>query len=163
MINGRNHEQIVFAWRRESRNARQGLRMTMSITGHPVIWEVLANPPGPDLIFVSRNLEAVAIREFGPPLPGRRFSMERDVEQASSTVIARILEDASEIMGPIVYLDANGDVNTLACRCMPSQAKATVDAGYYQLIPEATSTNQPAFPIADEEHLRRRLRIPQDF
>ncbi len=163
LISGRVHEQVVFAWKHPAHNARQGLRITMNASGNPVIWEVLADPPGNDLVFVSQNFEAAAIREFGPPLPGRRFSVERDVEQAPSTVVARILEDASEIMGPVAYLDASGDVSTLACRCMPSQAKTATGTSYYELIPAATVTNQSAFPIAGEEHLRRRLRVPQDF
>ncbi len=61
--------------------ALQGIRITLNSAGQPGIWEVLADSSRAKLFFVSQNLEAAAMAEFGQPLPGRRFATERSWRQ----------------------------------------------------------------------------------
>ena len=76
----------------------QGIRITLNSAGQPAIWEVLADGSGAELIFVSQSLEAAALAEFGKPLPGRRYAIERSVEEAPSVVVARVIDD-----GPMAH------------------------------------------------------------
>ena len=112
----------------------QGIRITLNSAGQPVIWEVLADSSGAELFFVSQNLEAAAMAEFGKPLPGRRYAIERSVEAAPDVVVARVIDDGPVAMGPIVYLSAGTRaVSTLICRCMPAQARKLLATSTYDL------------------------------
>lgn len=114
----------------------QGIRITLNSTGQPVIWEVLADTSGAELIFVSQTLEAAALAEFGRPLPGRRHAIERSVEEAPNVIVARVIDDGPMAMGPIVYLSAGTRaVSTLICRCMPAQARKLLATSTYELVP----------------------------
>jgi len=121
----------------------QGIRITLNSAGQPAIWEVLADSSRAKLFFVSRNLEAAAMGEFGKPLLGRRFAAERSVEAAPDVVIARVVDDGPVAAGPIVYLSADTRaVSTLICRCMPAQARKLLTTSTYDLLPfHAASTN----------------------
>ena len=90
---------------------------------------------GLDLLFVSRSLESAARSTFGPPSPRRRFSIERLITDAPLSVVARVLDDGPIPMGPYVYVDSEGRVTTVLCRCMPSQVRAFSGNGYYDLQP----------------------------
>lgn len=118
--------------------AGRGVRVTLGVDGLPVVWEALSTDDDRRVLFISRSLEEAAAREFGGPLPGRTFSIERAVEEARNTVVVRLLDDASVAMGPYVYLDAapDGDVTTVLCRCMPSQVEEFVETRYYNLVPK---------------------------
>jgi len=116
--------------------ALQGLRITLNSAGQPVIWEALADNSGAELIFVSQSLEAAALAEFGKPLPGRRYAIERGVKEVPNVVVARVIDDGPVAMGPFVYLSAGTrSVSTLICRCMPAQAKKLLAASAYDLLP----------------------------
>jgi hypothetical protein len=134
----------------------QGIRITLNSTGQPVIWEVLADSSGVELVFVSQNLEAAAVVEFGKPLPGRRYAIERTVAEALNVVVARVIDDGPVAMGPIVYLSARTRaVSTLICRCMPAQAKRLLGTSAYDLLPlQAT----PAQPLLTQARARARDR-----
>jgi hypothetical protein len=121
----------------------QGIRITLNSAGQPGIWEVLADSSGAKLFFVSQNLEAAAMAEFGKPLPGRRYATERGVEATPDVVIARVIDDNAVAAGPIVYLSAGTRaVSTLICRCMPAQARKLPATSTYDLVPfHAVSTN----------------------
>jgi hypothetical protein len=122
----------------------QGIRVTLNSAGQPVIWEVLADSSGAELIYVSRSLEAAAVAEFGKPLPGRRYTIERRPEEAPQVIVARIIDDGPVAMGPIVYLSANTrEVNTVICRCMPAQAKRLLGTRVYDLLPFQATAAQP--------------------
>lgn len=114
----------------------QGVRVTLNAEGQPVIWEVLRDDSGLSIVYVSRSLEERARRQFGAPLPGRRFSIERAVSESPRTIVPRVLEDGPMPMGPIVYLErGGGTVQTVACRCMPAQAREVVSTDTYDLAP----------------------------
>ena len=108
-----------------------------------MIWEVLADNSKAKLFFVSLSLEAAAAAEFGKPLPGRRYAIERSVEAAPDVIVARVIDDGPIPMGPIVYLSAGTrEVSTLICRCMPAQAGKLVATRTYDLLPfQQAATN----------------------
>lgn len=158
----------------------QGIRITLNSAGQPAIWEVLADTSRAKLIFVSQNLEAAAVAEFGKPLPGRRYAAERSVEAAPEVVVARVIDDGPVASGPIVYLSAGTRaVSTLICRCMAAQAKKLLATSTYALLPlSAASTNslmmqgramlQPRAAFwpgddADGRRLEASLRLPEAF
>ena len=158
----------------------QGIRITLNSAGQPVIWEVLADTSGAELIFVSQALEAAALAEFGKPLPGRRYALERSVEEAPKVIVARVIDDGPVAMGPIVYLSAGTrEVSTLICRCMPAQASKLLATRTYDLLPfqngstssllmqaRASSKQRTAFWPTEhpgEERLEKRLRLPGAF
>ena len=164
----------------ETSLALQGIRITLNSAGQPVIWEVLADSSGTQVIYVSQNLEAAAVAEFGQPLPGRRYAIERSPEDAPKVIVARIIDDGPVAMGPIVYLSVGARaVTTLICRCMPAQAKRLLVTSAYDLLPfqattaqslltqvRALARQQTAFWLDDppsSDPLEKRLRLPSRF
>ena len=158
----------------------QGIRITLSSAGRPVVWEVLADSSGVELIFVSQNLEAAAVAEFGKPPPGRRYAIERGVDEAPNVIVARVIDDGPVALGPIVYLSAGTRaVSTLICRCMPAQAKQLLGTSTYDLLPfqatpaqslltqaRALAKERTAFWPGDppsDSRLEHCLRLPSAF
>jgi len=158
----------------------QGMRITLNSAGQPAIWEVLADSSRAKLFFVSQNLEAAAMAEFGKPLPGRRYAIERSVEAAPDIVVARVINDGPVVAGPIVYLSTGTRaVSTLICRCMPAQARKLLASSTYDLLPfHLAATNllfmqarlalqeRTAFWPGDDtdgNQLEARLRLPEAF
>lgn len=147
-IKGIDHDQIVFFWRYPPRpdqptNASpqgRGVRVTLGSDGLPLVWEALSTDTDTRILYVSESLERAAVAEFGGPLPGRRFSIERTTNEARDAVVARIIDDGPVPMGPYVYLNAppERDVTTVICRCMPSQVSEFVETVYYDLMPLET-------------------------
>ncbi len=200
-LNGKAHTRLSYVWcyspgpdepeRRQSAPtvslghanpglALQGIRITLNSAGHPAIWEVLADDSGAKVFFVAQHVEAAARAEFGQPLPGRRYAIERSLEAAPHVVVARVLDDSPVVMGPIVYLSAGTRaVSTLICRCMPAQAKKLVSTSTYDLQPwrsvstsslvmvaGALTKERAAFWPGEEQRERwveGRLRLPRTF
>ncbi len=176
-LHGREYRQVSYWWRRAASGGKvlginqpgretdpqpsgrwQGLRMTLSASGRPIIYEVLADPAAIRQMYVAQSIEAAARAEFGAVLPGRRFAIEASLETTPRVVVPRVIEDAPVVMGPIVYLRAKShEVATLICRCMDSQALQLVDTGYYKL----TAANPPAAIASLGGHLAEALRYPQ--
>jgi hypothetical protein len=156
LVHGKPRISFTYIWfykaeaerRRGGSISAQGVRLTLNSAGEPVVWEILAEPSGAELIFVSHSLEAAALAQFGKPLAGRRYAIERGTNETPGTVVARVIEDGPVPMGPIVYLRARTHmVSTLICRCMPTQAKKLRATGTYDLLP---------FPEAAPELVRVR-------
>lgn len=122
------HQQLSYLWCEgksktpDSFKARWlGVRMTLDSRGNPVIWEAFAEGDQTVKIFVARSLEERAAKHFGAALPGRQFAIERAAQEQPAVVVARILEDGPEPMGPFVYVSSDDEITTVLCRCMPSQ------------------------------------------
>lgn len=186
-LSGRLHQQMTYEWFYPGSNqeafggiSRQGIRMTLDSDGAPAIWEILEDPTGGDIIFVSDWVEASARRAHGTPLPDRRFSVERGLAQAPSTVVARVIDEGPLPMGPIVYLRADTqEIGTITCRCMPPQvAKVSGERDYTLYVAPDPATAaalvkwhqfehspKPAVQIEwpPGESLEQRLRLPADF
>jgi hypothetical protein len=185
-IRGNPHTQLTYLWfyAVEPRGPAdmslpsQGIRLTLNSRGDPVIWEVLGDTSGAQLIFVSESIESAAKAEFGQPLPGRRYAVERGLDEAPRIIVPRVIDDGPVPMGPFVYLSAETRcVSTLICRCMPAQAKSLLATRTYDLVPLQTApvgalipkTNAPnraAFWPGDSQRrddLEERLRLPKGF
>lgn len=176
-LRGKPHARLTYLWfypgqgRSEGQGqiSAQGVRITLSDSGEPAIWEVLSDRSQLDLVFVSEKLEAAAVVAFGAPLEGRRYAAEASAAQAPRTVVARVIDDGPVAMGPIVYLKKEtGDVMTLICRCMASQARKLAGMGTYELQRWAHQTPRPAntgfWPDeAAGNRLEQRLRLPGQF
>jgi hypothetical protein len=187
-LKGKEHVRFAYVWcyssgasgQGESGLALQGIRIMLNSAGRPVIWEVLADSSGAELIFVSQSLEAAALAEFGKALPARRYAIERSVAEAPRVIVARALDDGPVAMGPFVYLSAGTrTVSTLICRCMPAQAKKLLATSAYDLLPfqavavqlcltqaKVLAREQTAFWPGDERsdnRLEYCLRLPSAF
>jgi hypothetical protein len=146
-VNRRPHARFFYVWcyspGPQAALLMQGIRITLNSDGQPVIWEVLADGSGAKVLFVSQNLEAAALAEFGKLLPRRRYAIERNAEAAPEVIVARVIDDGPIPRGPIVYLSAGSrPVSTLICRCMPAQARKLLATSTYDLVPfQEASTN----------------------
>jgi len=155
-----------------------GVRLTMNTNGVPVIYEQLGGNNSIRQIFVTQSIEARAMAEFGPALPGRRQAVERTLNEAPEVVVPRVLDDPPDIMGPILYLQAETHaLATLICRCMDAQARELVGQALYELVPAARSGNTADATRLDaanprglpkdfsnpSERLSRSLRLPREF
>jgi hypothetical protein len=125
-IGGEQRDQLAFLWwypdAPQGRSSAQGVRITLGKTGVPILWEVLSDPSGARLVFVSETLEELARQHSGAPLPGRRFSVERSLDEAPRTIVARAISNGGVPLGPFVYLEAGTRAaRTLLCRCSPSE------------------------------------------
>ncbi len=140
--------------------ARQGVRITLDGTGQPAIWEVMADGSGARIVFVSQSLETAAVAEFGKPLPGRRYAVERGLEEAPKVVVARVIDDGPVPMGPIVHVRAEDNgVGTLICRCMAVQVKELEGTETYALRP----CEPGAIWTGGNGGLGNVLRVPRGF
>lgn len=182
-MNGKALARVAYLWcyaDGAKKSEGQGVRLTLDSAGQPAVAEVLADGSGAELVFVSRRLEEAAFKEYGKPLAGRRFSVERSVDKTPSVVVARMYEDGPTAMGPMVYLSkASRSVSTLICRCMPAQAKQLRRTVNYELV-EATPFPSDSVlarvrarmgggmafwpgETASDHRLERCLRLPKEF
>ncbi len=169
-LRGHRHEQLTFVWfyaRPVSYpsclpGSTRGVRMTLDADGFPLVWEAGGH------VYVSRWMEDTAFNEFGPPMPGRKYSIEsaHPVYCGGGVIVPRILDDGPVPMGPFVYLRAGDQsVSTLLCRCMPSQVDEFVETVEYELVPtEELGSYRDAFfgvPDDDRTRLEKCLRFPE--
>lgn len=134
---GKDYLRFTYLWAYRTGEREpflQGVRVTTDPEGKPVIWEPLNKEAGMRIVYVSENLERGAAGQHGAPLPGRHYSVEPDPTAAPDVVVARVLTDGPVPMGPIVYVAKDRrSVSAVACRCMPSQAKALIHTATYNL------------------------------
>ncbi len=142
-LDGSEYERLIFLWfyaplvESESSSSLpvQGVRITYDSEGLPILWETMANDQPTRIVFASRRLETLARQQYGPPLPGRRHSLETALASEPGAIVARVLEDGPLPMGPIVHLLRDGSIGTLICRCMPSQVDNFAETLPYDLAP----------------------------
>jgi hypothetical protein len=167
-VHGRNHVQLTYWWRvgevqppfkRTGDNV--GVRLTLDSNGKPVIWETLSSAPGPVIISVAESLNKGAKRAYGPPLPGRDFSIEQSDKEMPDVIVARLVDDAPAVMGPMVYVARSGQITSITCRCMPVQAEKLVAELTYQIVPEDLSPF--GFPTQPTTPLESELRLPSTW
>lgn len=169
-LRGKSVPQFTYWWTYAPTNSapspnwsQQGLRITLNSAGAPVIWEVLNDSTGADVIYVAQSVEMLARAEFGVPKPDRKFAVEQSLIAAPRTVVANVIDDGPALMGPIVYLEAAAprNVSTLICRCMPAQFQELAGQRDYLLqLKPAVSGGATNFPRAS---LEQRLRLPKTF
>lgn len=138
-INDQKIDQIDFLWWYEKKHEcvtgslqsvvqMRGVRILVGTDGMPILWRALSNGTGIQPFFVAQSLESAAKAQFGDPLPGRKFSIEKKDEN-SDVVVARLLDDGPVPMGPYVYVDASlqRGISTMHCRCSESQFDEVVE------------------------------------
>jgi hypothetical protein len=142
-------------------SSQQGIRITLNSAGAPVIWEVLDDSTGADVIYVAQSVEVLARAEFSSPQPDRKFSVEQSLAAAPRTVVANVIDDGPALMGPIVYLEAAArNVSAVICRCMPAQFEQLLGQRDYLLQLKAAPPAATNFPATA---LESRLRLPKTF
>lgn len=147
-IHGRSYRRWTFVWGGDGAGL-QGLRMTLDSEGFPAIYEILGDSSGARLIFVSSAVEQAASAAFGAPLTGRRFTVERSIDETPRVVVPGILEPGPAPLGPFVYLSAEArDVTSLICRCMPSLVEVIDTNTEYALV--ASGGEGPLWPVDRE-------------
>jgi hypothetical protein len=168
-LHGRPHDQVLYFWRHpdwtprplDSESRIQGVRITLDSAQQPAIWEIARDTSRAEIIFVSHSLERLAAEEFGNPLSGRGFAVERGLHEASGTIVAGIVNSTPVPMGPMVYVQAaTKDISTIACRCAPAPTDKFLGQGYYALSTKL-DTGMHGLPI--QGRLEERLRLPKDF
>jgi hypothetical protein len=136
VLNGQSLPRLAYVWfySRHGRLAAQGVRLTLNTSGKPSLTEVLADRSGKQLLFVTSSVEERSKNQHGPPLPGRKFCVERSLQETPGTVVARVIEEGPVPMGPIVYVEKNAhDIATVICRCMPAQGSHVLRTFTYDL------------------------------
>jgi hypothetical protein len=137
-IGGSRFKQSTYLWfyPPDSPGGRlrcRGVRTTIGSRGHVIIWEILYSDTELQEIYVSEPVEKAARGQYGPPLAGRRFSVEPALGEYPDVVVPRVVADGPQPLGPFVYLDAGLAVATVICRCEPSQVEEFPSSGHYQL------------------------------
>ena len=159
--------------------AVQGIRMTMDGAGSPKIIEVLDDTSNHRILYVSRTLEDTTVDIFGKPLPGRKYSIERNQKDFPDVVVARVVERGPEPSGPFVYIQScSHDITTQLCRCENTQFLDIEEDILYELLPieelylvginDTTWSREilkDKHPRSKEEKnwLLRALRLPPEF
>jgi hypothetical protein len=139
-IDETNHAQSTYLWFYPSpepggKAGWRGFRMILDQRGFAIVWQVLSSEAGLRVLYVSKPIEDAARRQYGDPLPDRRFVVEPDVAEHPDVVVARIVGDGPQPMGPFVYLDYPARrVSTLICRCEPSQVDLFPQSRMYRLV-----------------------------
>jgi len=149
----------------------QAVRMTLDSHGSPVIWEVVDCRERSVVIFVAKSLESAALRTYGAVLPGRRYAVERSAEEQPNVIVAGVLEDGPEPMGPFVYLDETCRITTILCRCMPARFENAVETIIYRIEALEDSGSEPSRTEKPSWHrdwrapnwIEKALRLPPHF
>jgi len=142
VVRGDEMSQWTYLWfyppsppERESPLA-QGVRVTLGGDGFPVLYEMVRDSSGMRVLFVEVSLEEAAVEQFGTVLPGRRFVIEAALGETPEVVVPAMFEPGSSSLGPFVYLFAGShDVDTILCRCQPSQVDEIRGNAEYRLLP----------------------------
>jgi len=166
VLGGVPHEQVTYRWscpHLAPIEGKEGLtvrwiRMTLGQDGFPLVWEVGDDTASANMLFLSEPLETAGREVFGGPLPGRRFSVERSIDETPETVVMGMVKDGPIPMGPYIYLASDGcAVTTVLCRCSPSQVNDIIESLYYDLEPMDRIHDWTAPPVL----LTALLRWPQ--
>ncbi len=139
-IGGAPRQQSTFLWFYAASDASEfpnwrGFRTISDQRGFAIVWEVMSSEAPLRVLYVSEPTEKSARRQHGPPLPERRYTVEPCIQTQGDLVVARVVGDGPQPMGPFVYLDyPDRHLSTLICRCEPSQVGTFPASHLYQLI-----------------------------
>jgi len=155
-----------FAWCHETALDRKrfevvcrGIRVTYDAEGYPLVWEVLDPSWVTDVVYAAHEVESLAADRFGPPFPGRRYSVERRAGRGA--VVPLVLDDGPVPMGPYVYLGAGGrDIVSLRCRCMSSKVDTFAAEVEYEVLPMSELGGVAEVLEPDFGAIETRLRWP---
>ena len=162
VIAGRDYRQVAYFWRpatnlsdAPSRVQPRGIMLTVDSDGWPVLSELLGSIGPSQVFFATQRLERAAAREFGAPLRGRQFALERSLRTAPRSILGLVIEDGPMPMGPMVYLTADQQtITAVLCRCMPSPIESAAGGANYELKRVEWTAEFTAGRRAPEECLR---------
>lgn len=163
-VGARALRQITYYWSVSVASAdgpMEGLRTTYREDGVPIIYERFREAGGSTVLFVSAGHERDAQKAHGVPLPGRMFAVERSLEKQPGTVVAGLVQEGPMVLGPWIYIAADGEVTTLLCRCSPSQVEHEAPGQYYDTQPADPPWRNEPYDWRDPCRLERMLRWPQ--
>lgn len=140
VIGERSMQQLTSFWlypslSRDGVAEHRGVRMLLDERGFGIVWEALSSDAQLREFYVSKSLERDARAAFGPPLPGRKFTVEPPLNDHPEVLVVRAISDGPQPMGPFVCL-ARGSlsITTLLCRCEPSQVDEFPQSTDYQWV-----------------------------
>ncbi len=118
-IHGRLYQQVNYVWWFPDRPAftkndvgaghidGSVVRITLDSQGRPAIIESSLNCGCDHVVFVSDRLESAARQAFGPPLPGKRFSVERVIPGKHDVVVINTFDAvAGDVHQPLILVSA---------------------------------------------------------
>lgn len=170
-INGVIHSQFIYSWRYGKKSPQQPalsmgriLRMTLDSRGYPAVYEVFTGKGVLVALHVSLGLEQSAEREHGPPLPGRKYSIERAPQESTGTVLAGVVKEGPVAMGPLAYLDSPArKIVALTCRCSPSRIEKADGSHRYELIELERGQGEAPGDLPPTGQALGNLRFPGEF
>ncbi len=159
-INESSCPQLNYSWEYGAGSStppsKRILRMTLDSRGYPMIFELYTGKGQLAALHVSRSLEEAAAEEHGPPLPGRKFS----VEAAGGPGLSGIVDEGPVPMGPLAYFDSpERKIVALTCRCSPSKITRADGSHRYELVELKT----PADNLLPAPLNLQSLRLPGEF
>ena len=108
LLNGRPHVQLTYAiWYPEHPKLRSGvdpeagridgatIRITLDSENRPATIETLNNCGCHHRLYPADGVEQAARQEFGSPLKGKAFALERDVESKYDLIIPKVIDPAA--------------------------------------------------------------------
>lgn len=132
----RTDDGWTYVWTDPLSGLNQGIHLTVGTDGFPLAAEVMRDSSGARLLFVDTSLEERAEKQFGLPLPDRRYAIERSIDETPDVAVGGVFEPGATPLGPFVYLwEQTHDVNVVLCRCMPPRVFDIVDSIGYTLKP----------------------------
>lgn len=161
-VDGVTHRR-TFVWFYETDSGKpvwRGVRTWYGSDGFPLAWAYLRDGRSSVVFFVSASLEAAAGREFGLPLPGNRFTVER--HDSATVVVAGVVEDGPMPMGPYFYVSASErDVTAVRCRCDRSFFATVAETFVYDVAGLGELRDVGMVVTLPDTPLSKMLRMPQ--
>lgn len=117
-INGRTQKQLNYVWWFSERPAMTKddpvaghidgamLRITLDANDLPVFIESSLNCGCAHEVFVSDTMESAARESFGPPLPGKRFAIEKHIPHKHDVVVVNTFTAGPGASHPLVLSSA---------------------------------------------------------
>jgi hypothetical protein len=114
-IRGKHHKQLVYAYwypehpKLKAFDAEAGpiegmtLRVTLDTHNDPLLFETVFSCGCFHRVFPTERLEAAAKREYGPPLDGKTFSIERKVPRKIDLFVLETVPDRLDGQRPVIY------------------------------------------------------------
>jgi len=170
-LNGVTHPQLTYSWEygktttgSPALRPERFLRMTLDSRGYPAVYEIYTEEGRLGNLHVSLALEQAAAREYGPPLPGRKYSVETARRDSGEAGLSGVVEEPPEALGPLVYLDSPGrEIVALTCRCSPSKTARAEGSHHYELVELEPGRGEPGNGLPPPARALQGLRLPGEF
>lgn len=170
-LNGVTHPQLTYSWEYGKSTtgspappAERILRMTLDSRGYPAVYEIYTEEGRLANLHVSLALEQAAAREHGPPLPGRKYSVETARLDSLEAGLSGVVEEPPEALGPLLYLDSPGrEIVALTCRCSPSKTAEAEGSHRYELVELEAGRGESDNGLPPPARALQSLRLPRGF